>query len=36
MNKLIRVILDDPITILLTVLLAAALVLIFTDVFNFT
>ena len=35
MNKFFRVIFADPITILLTVLLAAALVLIFTDVFNF-
>ena len=36
MNKFFRVIFDGPVTILLTILLLAALVLIFTNVFDFT
>ena len=36
MNKFFRVIFDGPVTILLTLLLIAALILIFTGVFDFT
>ena len=35
MDKFFRVIFDGPVTILLTLLLLAALVLIFTGVFDF-